>query len=57
MESMRVASEFGCKEVYRFSHYILIPTFLVSVLFGGIIPTFCLLCERFLFLFILFLRN
>ena len=36
-----VATECGCKEVYRFPHTILIPNPLVSVLFYSSIPTFC----------------
>ena len=38
---MGVATGCGCKEVYRFSHTILIPTPLVSVLFYSSISTFC----------------
>ena len=41
VECMGVASGCGCKEVYRFSYYVLIPTPLVSVLFCSSIPTFC----------------
>ena len=35
-----VSSGCGCKEVYTFPHTILIPTPLVSALFGSSIPTF-----------------
>ena len=40
VESMGVASECGCKEVYRFPH-ITYPYPLVSVLFSSSIATFC----------------
>ena len=36
---MGVATGCGFKEIYRFPHTILIPTPLVSVLFGSSIPT------------------
>ena len=46
---MGVASECGCKEVYRFPHTTF-PTPLVSVLFCSSIPTFCSFLKMFFFL-------
>ena len=40
-----MSSGCGCKEVYRLPH--LIPTPLVSALFGSSIPTFCLFLKMF----------
>ena len=40
-----MSSGCGCKEVYRFP-ILLIPTPLVSALFGSSIPTFCSFVHR-----------
>ena len=49
MESMGVASGYGCKEIYRLPH----TTYLVSALFCSSIPTFCSFLKCFSF-FILY---
>ena len=49
VDSMGVASECGCKEVYRFP----LITYPYSVLFSSSIPTFVHLKKCFLFLFVL----
>ena len=47
---MGVATGCGFKEIYRFPHTILIPTPLVSVLFGSSIPTsFFILLKLYIF--------